>query len=111
MSEYEGMVFSLEYPMTRPALLFLAQRLPYPPHRGDKIRALQIIKHFGRDYDVHVGTMIDDMADRENIEGLRPFCRGSQKAGCFYHGTPGLPDWQPDQLCGVSEVWLATLGE
>lgn len=86
--------------MTRPALLFLAQRLPYPPHRGDKIRALQIIKHFGRDYDVHVGTLIDDMADRENVDGLRPYCTSLhveeiKKPGAFVTALPACLSGSP----------------
>jgi polysaccharide biosynthesis protein PslH len=77
----------------RPALLFLAQRLPYPPHRGDKIRALQIIQHFSRDYDVHVGTLIDDMADRAHIEALRAHCASLyvaevQKPGAYLKALP-----------------------
>ncbi len=77
----------------RPALLFLAQRLPYPPHRGDKIRALQMIKHFAQTHDVHVGTLIDDMADRAHIAGLRAHCASLyvaevHKPGAFIRAIP-----------------------
>jgi polysaccharide biosynthesis protein PslH len=31
--------------MARPELLFLTQRIPYPPIKGEKIRPLQILRH------------------------------------------------------------------
>ena len=46
-----------------PHLLFLTQRLPYPPIKGEKIRPLQILKYLTQWYDVHLGCLIDDPAD------------------------------------------------
>jgi len=46
-----------------PSLLYLTQRLPYPPIKGEKIRPLQILKYLARSYDVYVGCLIDDPAD------------------------------------------------
>ena len=56
-------------------LLFLTQRLPYPPIKGEKIRPLQILKHLARSYDVHVGCLIDDPSDAEYIPTVRAMCR------------------------------------
>ena len=61
--------------MTKQKLLFLAQRLPFPPNKGDKIRSFNFLKRMAAEYDLYVGTFIDDPEDRENIEGLRQYCR------------------------------------
>ena len=50
-----------------PNLLYLTQRLPYPPIKGEKIRPLQILKYLARSYEVYVGCLIDDPADAQHI--------------------------------------------
>ncbi len=44
-------------------LLFLAQRCPYPPNKGDKITTWNILKHLGAHYRIHLGTFVDDPDD------------------------------------------------
>ncbi len=56
-------------------LLFLTQRLPYPPIKGEKIRPLQILKYLARSYDVHLGCLIDDPSDAEYIPTVAAMCR------------------------------------
>jgi sugar transferase (PEP-CTERM/EpsH1 system associated) len=58
-----------------PDLLFLAQRLPYPPTKGEKIRSLQVLKYLTQWYDVHLGCLVDDPADEPYIETLRAMVR------------------------------------
>jgi sugar transferase (PEP-CTERM/EpsH1 system associated) len=58
-----------------PDLLFLTQRLPFPPIKGEKIRPLQILKYLTRWYDVHLGCLIDDPADAQHIDTIRAMCR------------------------------------
>ena len=58
-----------------PDLLFLAQRLPYPPTKGEKIRAFHELKYLAQWYDIHLGCLIDDPDDRQYIDALRPLCR------------------------------------
>jgi sugar transferase (PEP-CTERM/EpsH1 system associated) len=58
-----------------PDLLFLTQRLPYPPIKGEKIRPLQILKYLTRWYDVHLGCLIDDPHDAQHIDTIRAMCR------------------------------------
>lgn len=55
-------------------LLFLTQRIPYPPIKGEKIRPLQILKHFGKTHNVHLGCLIDDPRDWEHVETVRALC-------------------------------------
>jgi sugar transferase (PEP-CTERM/EpsH1 system associated) len=64
-----------------PALLFLAQRLPYPPDKGEKIRAWHELQLLARHYDIYLGALIDDPADRAHVDALRPFCRDIRVVG------------------------------
>ena len=46
-------------------ILFLAHRLPYPPHTGDKVRAYHISQHLAKHHAVTLGSMSDERdADR-----------------------------------------------
>jgi sugar transferase (PEP-CTERM/EpsH1 system associated) len=58
-----------------PDLLFLAQRLPYPPTKGDKIRAFHDLKYLAQWYDIHLGCLVDDPGDMAYVDTLRPMCR------------------------------------
>ncbi|ODP36837.1 TIGR03087 family PEP-CTERM/XrtA system glycosyltransferase [Sphingomonas turrisvirgatae] len=51
-------------------LLFLAHRVPWPPDRGDKIRAFHILKHLAAKRRVHVAAFADDRADLTGDSGL-----------------------------------------
>ena len=59
----------------RPNLLFLTQRLPYPPIKGEKIRPLQILRYLTQSYNIHLGCLIDDPADAQHIDTIRAMCR------------------------------------
>ncbi|MBN8899617.1 MAG: glycosyl transferase, partial [Rhodospirillales bacterium] len=61
--------------MSRPPLLFLTQRLPYPPIKGEKIRTLHILHRLRQWYDVHLGCLIDDPADWSHVDAVRRLCR------------------------------------
>ena len=58
-----------------PDLLFLTQRLPYPPIKGEKIRPLQILKYLVQRYDVHLGCFIDEVSDARHVDTICPMCR------------------------------------
>ena len=55
-------------------MLFLSQRLPYPPNKGDKIRSFNILKHFAKTHRIHLGCFIDDPMDWEHVPALREYC-------------------------------------
>jgi polysaccharide biosynthesis protein PslH len=57
-----------------PSLLFLTQRIPYPPIKGEKIRPLQILKYLRRSYDLYLGCLIDDPRDLEHVPTVRAMC-------------------------------------
>jgi sugar transferase (PEP-CTERM/EpsH1 system associated) len=57
-----------------PELLFLAHRVPYPPDKGDKIRAWHLLEHLSHRYRVHLGAFVDDPDDWRRVEKLRSVC-------------------------------------
>lgn len=46
-------------------VLFLSQRVPYPPNRGDKITTWRIIEKLSRDHELTVVAFAHDEADRD----------------------------------------------
>jgi polysaccharide biosynthesis protein PslH len=55
-------------------LLFLSHRIPYPPDKGEKIRAWHIFRHLARTHRIHLGCFIDDPADQQHLAELRSHC-------------------------------------
>jgi len=55
-------------------LLFLTQRIPYPPNKGDKIRSWRILQHLARRYHVHLGGLYDAPEDARHIPFLETVC-------------------------------------
>jgi sugar transferase (PEP-CTERM/EpsH1 system associated) len=56
-------------------ILFLAQRVPYPPNRGDKIPTFHYVRHLARQHAVTVACLADGPADLANVAGLEPMVR------------------------------------
>jgi sugar transferase (PEP-CTERM/EpsH1 system associated) len=81
-------------------ILVLAHRAPFPPDKGDKIRAFHILKHLARRHELWLGAGIDDPADlaRQSEAGalcrdacltpLGPLRRGVNMAGAAVSGAP-----------------------
>ena len=59
----------------KPNLLFLTQRLPYPPNKGEKIRQYQILRHLASSFTIDLGCLIDDPADIQYIGAVKELCR------------------------------------
>jgi sugar transferase (PEP-CTERM/EpsH1 system associated) len=55
-------------------LLFLAHRLPYPPNKGEKIRAWHMFRHLAATHRVHLGCFYDDPEDAAHVATLAPLC-------------------------------------
>ncbi|CAK0757072.1 polysaccharide biosynthesis protein PslH [Azospirillaceae bacterium] len=58
----------------RKPLLFLSQRIPYPPNKGDKLRSFAVLRHLSSLWDVHLGCFIDDPVDWGYIEEVKAYC-------------------------------------
>lgn len=52
-------------------VLLLVHRFPYPPDKGDKIRAWHVLEALTRDHDVELVTHIDDPADLDHLDAIR----------------------------------------
>jgi sugar transferase (PEP-CTERM/EpsH1 system associated) len=55
-------------------LLFLSHRIPYPPDKGEKIRAWNILRHLAGKYRIHLATFIDAPEDVRHVATLRAMC-------------------------------------
>jgi sugar transferase (PEP-CTERM/EpsH1 system associated) len=60
--------------MARRRLLFLAHRIPYPPDKGDKIRAWHMLDHLADRWEVSLGCLVDDPSDLVHLDTLRRRC-------------------------------------
>ncbi|MGE4062937.1 MAG: TIGR03087 family PEP-CTERM/XrtA system glycosyltransferase [Rhodospirillaceae bacterium] len=56
------------------SLLFLCHRIPFPPDKGEKIRAFRILEHLARSYRINLGCFIDDADDKAHVAALEPYC-------------------------------------
>ena len=48
-------------------ILFLAHRAPFPPDKGDKIRAFHLLQHLAARHEVWLGAGVDDPADMRRL--------------------------------------------
>jgi sugar transferase (PEP-CTERM/EpsH1 system associated) len=81
-------------------ILFLAHRIPYPPNKGEKIRAFQELKFLGGRHTVDLLCFADSDAEANYQEALKSFCRhiyvetrsrasiAKGAARCFLRGEP-----------------------
>lgn len=81
-------------------LLFLSHRVPYPPDKGEKIRAWHMFRRLAGNFRIHLGCFVDDMADWPHVEELRRHCaelacfplsRRWQRARALLRLRPGQP--------------------
>jgi hypothetical protein len=55
-------------------ILFLSQRVPYPPNRGDRITTYHEIRVLARRHEVHVAALAESEAEASGVEALRRIC-------------------------------------
>lgn len=58
-------------------LLFLCHRIPFPPNKGDKIRAFHLLQHLSQHFDIHLGTFVDDPEDWAWCPEVEAYCASS----------------------------------
>ena len=56
-------------------LLVITHRLPCPPHKGEKIRALNFLKFLATRHEVHLVSLVDDDNDLRYVDQLHPHVR------------------------------------
>jgi sugar transferase (PEP-CTERM/EpsH1 system associated) len=57
-------------------VLFLSHRIPFPPNKGEKIRAYNFISHLTKSHVVHLAAFVDDPADIRHAQTLHEMVRG-----------------------------------
>ena len=58
----------------RRQILYLVHRFPYPPNKGDRIRAFNLAKFLAREHDVSIATLADEPVDPAHFEALSKIC-------------------------------------
>ena len=57
-------------------ILFLAHRTPFPPNKGEKIRAYHILTQLAQTHTVSLVYWVDSPADLDHVSTLRKTCQG-----------------------------------
>jgi sugar transferase (PEP-CTERM/EpsH1 system associated) len=98
------------------SLLFLTQRIPFPPDKGDKIRSWHILQHLRRTHRIFLGCFIDDPDDYRHLDRLRQVCadvacfpispwpRRLRAVACLQPGQPLTLDYFRDDRL---RSWIA----
>jgi sugar transferase (PEP-CTERM/EpsH1 system associated) len=82
------------------SMIFISHRFPYPPNKGEKIRAWNLIRHFAKTYRIHLGCLVDEPSDFAHQDVIRPFCadlacfaidKRMQKVKSLLKFRPGAP--------------------
>ena len=55
-------------------VLYLCHRIPYPPDKGEKIRAFHQLRALSVRHEVDVFTLVDDAADLAHQPALANYC-------------------------------------
>jgi sugar transferase (PEP-CTERM/EpsH1 system associated) len=82
-------------------LLCLTSRLPYPPNRGDRLRAFHIIEHLAGKHELTLVSFIGREAEREYIPALQNYCEAVhviQRPAVRSAVNAGLNIWRPEPL-------------
>ncbi len=74
---------------SRMKILFLSLRFPYPPHRGDRIRAYHFIKQLARHHSVTVVSFFESDQEVAYVKHLQSFCDRVESVR-FHHGRARL---------------------
>lgn len=77
-------------------ILCLTSRLPYPPNRGDRLRAFHFIEHFSREHDLTLVSFIAQDTERRYVEPLHAYCQG-------VHVLRMSP--RRSQLAALANIW------
>ena len=93
-------------PKTRKArVLLLTHRLPYPPDRGDRIRAYHLLKTLSREFEVGLASVSEEpvwlqhhhllraMAKRVALQPIVKSWSGVRACGALLRGQPITPAW------------------
>ena len=92
-------------------ILFLAHRVPFPPNRGDKIRAHHLLRALAALAPVHVGCLTESAEDREGLTELAELaathCAPPRRKPLVLAGLEALASGKPVSLTAFHSRTLA----
>jgi len=56
-------------------ILYLCHRVPFPPNKGEKIRAFHQVRHLSERHEVHLLSLVDRPEDLGFAAPLRKYCK------------------------------------
>lgn len=77
-------------------ILFLANRLPYPPYRGDKLKIYNLAKRLCQQHELHLLTFIQNEEDKKYIKDLAQIFKSVH--------VVSLPKWASALHC-IAGIW------
>ncbi len=60
---------------SKPGLLYIAHRIPYPPNKGDKIRTFNELRFLSQHFAIDLVALVDDPHDFQFRKPLESYCR------------------------------------
>ena len=57
-------------------ILFLTNRVPFPPNKGDKIRTFHQLEHLALSHNVYCGCFVDGDQEVPHAKELGKWCKG-----------------------------------
>ncbi len=82
-------------------ILFLTSRLPFPPDRGDRLRAYHVLRELGAEHEVHLVSFVDHPVEDDSRRRLLSFCARVE--------TVHLPKWNSLLRAGAGMLSSAPL--
>jgi sugar transferase (PEP-CTERM/EpsH1 system associated) len=58
----------------RPDILYVVHRFPYPPDKGDRIRAFHVLRFLSKRANVHLATLADEQVAPKTLDALQELC-------------------------------------
>src|SRR5262245_18413116 len=55
-------------------IFYICHRLPYPPNKGEKIRAFHQLCYLATGRTIHLACLVDEAEDLQYVEALQKYC-------------------------------------
>src|SRR5215475_12187119 len=55
-------------------ILYICHRLPYPPNKGEKIRAFYQLRYLATRHTIHLACLVDEAEDLQYVGALQQYC-------------------------------------
>ncbi|PCJ67166.1 MAG: hypothetical protein COA58_02280 [Bacteroidetes bacterium] len=84
-------------------ILFLANRFPYPPFRGDKLKIYNLTRRLAKKHDLYLVTFYEDRNELDYLKEIKPFFKEIElvylpKWKSVLNGIPALFSSMPLQM-------------